>query len=315
MRLPSAGRFVPFFVAALVSACSSAPKPADAVYETKNKAAEYAKLGDQFMAEGRYATALGYYQEALDAGSSVDDLPGVAASRVSMGRAYAAAGQAEDARREYETALEYALMAGSTAARSAAKAGLGELEYAAGRYQAALELFEEAVASASGSDESGADKARAVALHDRAVAKAALGDIAGAKTDLGEAEALNRRAKRWSELASNRYVLASILAGEGNLEGALGAALEALDADKRGENARGIPQDLAACARLSMRLGRDTEAWGYWRRSLDSALAIDDAQAVRTALEALVELAAGLGRRADEARYSAMLEKLSSSGR
>ncbi len=301
--------------AVLMCACSTAPKPPDAVYETKNKAAEYAKLGDLSMAEGRYATALGYYEEALNAGSSVDDLPGVAASRVSMGRAYAAAGQNEDARREYETALEYALMGGSAAARSAAQAGLGELEYAAGRYQAALELFEKAVASAFASTESGADKAKAVALHDRAVAKAALGETAGAKNDLAEAESLNRKAKRWSELASNRYVLASILAGEGRLEEALKSALDALDADKRGENARSIPQDLAACARLSTRLGRDADAWGYWRRSFDSALAINDPEAVRTALTSLVELAGKLGKTSEQGRYAALLEKLSSSGR
>ncbi len=298
---------------ALSWSCSSAPKPVDAVFETKNRAAEFAKLGDQYMAGGRYSAALGYYEEALDAGSSVDDLAGIAASRASMGRAYAAAGQGEDARREYEAALEYALMAGSAAGQSSAKAGLGELEYAEGRIEAALGLFEEAAALASGADDGG--KARAVALHDRAVARAALGDVAGARADLAEAESLNRRTKRWAELGSNRYVLASILASEGDLELALAAAKDALDADKRGENARSIPSDLAACARLSSRLGLDGDAWGYWRRSFESGLAVDDEAAARKALAALVGLSESLGKSDEGRRYAAMLEKLDEADR
>jgi len=297
-------------LAMAVLSCSSAPKPPDAVFETKNKAAEYAKLGDQYMAEGRYSTALGYYEEALKAGSSVDDLEGVAASRVSMGRTYAAAGQADDARREYEAALEYALMARSQAAQSAAKAGQGELDFVAGDAKAALALFEEAVALAEAAGASGGDKARAVALHDRAVAKATLGDAAGAKADLAAAESLNLKAKRWSELASNRYVLASVLAGEENIEGALASALAALDADKRGESARSIPLDLAAAASLSSRLGRDSEAWGYWRRSFESGVAVDDAASVRKALTALVDLADKLGKAAQKERYATLLKKL-----
>jgi len=295
-------------ILALSFSCSTAPKPAEAVFDTKNKAAEFAKLGDQYMAEGRFAAALGYYEEALSAGSSVDDLGGIAASRVSMGRAYAAAGQPEDARREYVAALEYALMAGSAAGQSAAKAGIGELEYAEGRIGAALGLFEEAAALASAAEDGG--KARAVALHDRAVAKSALGDAAGARADLAEAESINRRAKRWAELASNRYVTASILASEGDLELALTAAKDALEADKKGENSRGIVSDLAACARLSARLGRGEDAWGYWRRSFESGLAVDDEAAVRGALAALVGLSDGLGKAAEGRRYAAMLASL-----
>jgi tetratricopeptide (TPR) repeat protein len=275
------------------------------VFETKNKAAEYAKLGDRYMAEGRFSTALGYYEEAQKAGASVDDLDGVAASRSSMGRAYAAAGQAADARREYEAALEYALMAGSPTAQSAAKAGLGELDFAAGKAEAALALFEEAVALASDSGASDGGKARAVALHDRAVAAAALGRAAAAKADLAEAQALNLKAKRWTELGSNRYVLASILAGEGALDQALAAALGALEADKRAG---------AAAARGAGGRARHAEAWGYWRRSVESALAIDDAASVRKALASLVDLAGRLGRTAEKERYAALLSKVGDEG-
>jgi tetratricopeptide (TPR) repeat protein len=299
--------------AVLALSCSSAPKPPDAVFEVKNKAAEYAKLGDQYMAEGKFSTALGYYEEAQKAGASVDDLIGVSASRSSMGRAYAAAGQADDARREYGTALEYAVMAGSGAAQSAAKSGLGELDYAAGRAEAALALFEEAVSLASPKDAGGGGKALAVALHDRAVAQAALGRASEAKADLAKAQELNLKDKRWAELGSNRYVLASILAGEGALAEALAAALGALEADKRAESAMSIPPDLAAAAGLSSRLGRDADAWGYWRRSFETGMAVDDAASVRKALGALVDLAGKLGKAEDKARYSKLLERLDDS--
>jgi tetratricopeptide (TPR) repeat protein len=296
--------------AILAAACSTAPKPPDAVFEVKNKAADYAKLGDKYMAEGDFSAALGYYELAQKAGASVDDLEGVAASRASMGRAYAAAGQAEDARREYEGALEYALMASSATAQSAAKAGLGELDFAAGKAEAALALFEEAASLASAAGASDGGKARAVALHDRAVAKAALGRAAEAEADLAEAQSLNVKAKRWTELGSNRYVLASILAGSGELDRALAAALGALEADKRAESARNIPLDLAAAASLSSRLGRDADAWGYWRRSFESALAMDDGSSVRKSLVALVDLAGELGEAADKERYAKLLAAL-----
>jgi tetratricopeptide (TPR) repeat protein len=296
--------------AVLAVACSTAPKPPDAVFEVKNKAAEYAKLGDRYMAEGNFSAALGYYELAEKAGASVDDLEGVAASRASMGRAYAAVGQADDARREYEGALEYALMAASAAAQSAAKAGLGELDFAAGKAEAALALFEEAVSLAPSGAASDGGRARAIALHDRAVAKAALGRAADAEADLAEAQSLNLKAKRWTELGSNRYVLASILALSGELDRALSAALGALEADKRAESARNIPLDLAAAASLSSRLGRDAEAWGYWRRSFESALAMDDGPSARKSLSALVDLAGKLGKAAEKERYAKLLAKL-----
>ena len=69
-------------------------------------------------------------------------------------------------------------------------------------------------------------------------------------------------------------------------------ALKALEADKKAENGRGITGDLAAVAKLSIRLGRKVEAWDYWLRCFDSAMAIDDPVTVRKALTALISLAA-----------------------
>ena len=165
------GFLLPLALASVLTAvsCSSAPKAPEAVFDAHNKAVDLAKLGDGFMNRALYGQALQYYTDALAASSSVDDLEGISADHVSMGRAYIAVGETAAAEAEYRAAGEYARMSGSGAAMSAAKAGLGEIAFAKGDRERALSLFEEAVTLASGGD-----KALAIALHDRAVAKAAL---------------------------------------------------------------------------------------------------------------------------------------------
>lgn len=121
---------------------------------------------------------------------------------------------------------------------------------------------------------------------------------------------MNLKAKRWVELGANRYALASALSGAGKTAEALAAALGALEADKRAENARAVPGDLAAVASLSAKLGKDSDSWDYWRRSFDSALAVDDPRSVRKALSALVELAPRRGKEGDGERYASLLAKL-----
>ncbi|MDA8426218.1 MAG: tetratricopeptide repeat protein, partial [Treponema sp.] len=288
-----------------LASCSSAPKAPDAVYDTRNKAADYAKLGDGFMATAQYELAEKYYREALQADSSVDNLEGVSKSHTSLARAYLAAGKSDEARSQFASALDYGRMAGSGPASSLATSGLGEVAYREGDKEGALKLFEGAV-SLAGADGS----SLAVALHDEGVVKAALGRKPEAMADLERAASINLGLKRWIELAANRYVMASLLASGNRLEEASAMALSALDADKRAENGRGIAGDLAALASLATRMDRKAEAWDYWRRCFDSALANGEPAEVRTALTALVALADGLGKTAEKERYAALLAKL-----
>lgn len=296
--------------AAAATGCSSAPKPPDAVFVVANQGAEYAKLAEAQLAQGKLEESLRLYEEARRAYSSVDDLRGVASTRAALGRAWLAAGKLEEAEREFGLALDYARMAGGGDAASAALSGLGELAWRRGEAAEALRLFSEA-ASLAGKDSA----ALAVALHDSATVQAATGAVAEAKAGLARSAAINLRLKRWTELASDRYVLASILAKEGDLEGALREADAALDADRRAENGRGLVLDLAASARILQRLGREAEAYGRWRRSFDAALAVDDAAGVRKALEALLPLAAALGKTGDEAYWKDLLGRLDAAGR
>ncbi len=301
---------------AFCAACSTAPRNAGVIYETKNKAVDFAKLGDGFMATGQYDQAMSYYGQALQASRSVDDLEGIASIQSSMGKAYATAGMAADARAAYESSLERARMAASAPAEAVALTGLGELDYAEGKRDAALARFDAALARLASEGkppkdkDKAAHKAYAIALHDRAVARVAMGRAAEARADLDAAAAINEKAKRWVELAANRYVLASMLASEAKLEEALAMALSALEADKTAENGRGITGDLAAAGALAQRLGRDDEAFGYWKRSFEAALAIDDARAARAALSVLPALASKLKKPGEEARYAALLAQL-----
>lgn len=311
----SPGAILPIALALALMAgaasCSTAPKAPDAVCDAHNKAAELAKLGDGFLAKALYDQALRYYEDALAASSSVDDLEGVAADRASMGRAYLSAGETAAAEAEYQAASEYARMSGSAGARSSAEAGLGEVAFARGDAGGALSRFEEAaaIAAAGGAKD---EKALAIALHDRGIAKAALARRIDALGDFAKAEALNLKAKRWTELGANRYAIASALAADGRTAAALAAALGALDADKRAESARAIPLDLAAAASLSAKLERDSDAWDYWRRSFDSALSGGAAAPAKKALVALVDLAPKLKKDAEGKRYAEMLAKLES---
>jgi len=121
---------------------------------------------------------------------------------------------------------------------------------------------------------------------------------------------MNLKARRWTELGANRYALASALSRQGKAELALAAALGALDADKRAENARAVPLDLAAAASLSQKLGKAADAWDYWRRCFDSGLSADDAASVRRSLTALVALAPPLKKGKDGERYAQLLGRL-----
>lgn len=290
---------------AFAAACSTSPKSKGVVFDTRNQAVEYAKLADGFFSRGEYDSAVQFYHQALDGNSRVDNVEGVARTRASLGRVYLASGDAERAAIEFDEALIYAQISEVRAAIALAKAGLGELAYVKGEHETALALFEEAIVLAA--DDAGV---LAVALHDSATAQAALGRVPEAKANLERAQAINIKIKHWAELAANRYVLASILAKEGTLEQALAMVLSALEADRNAENGKGLASDLAAAASISRRLGKPQAAYAYWRRSFDTALASNDAGAVRKALGALIELAGELAIDKDVSKWAALLSKL-----
>ena len=288
-----------------LGSCSSAPKRQTAVVERKNEAAEYSGLADGFLASGQYSSALQYYGEALDASLSVDDVAGAVKSRGSLGRAYLAVGDLDDAEREFGDALEDARALGEPALVALCLSNLGELRYARGERDAADALFAEAEGLAAG-DEAIA----AVVAHNRGVVAMARADYAAAEAYVLRSAAANEKARRWVELGSNRYALASIANARGDLPGAVAWALSALEADKRAENSPGIGADLEALARLRLKSGDGAAAFDYYRRAFGVWLSLGRADDAERCLVALTDLASSLGKDEYAARYEALLARL-----
>lgn len=298
---------------ALAASCSSAPKKAAAVVTAKNDAAEFSRLGDGFMAAGQYAAALQYYGEALDSNLSVDNVEGAIASRGSIGRVYLAMASFDDARREFADALEDARAFGKPPLIALCLSNAGELAYAEGVARGSAPgaaasadlLFAEAEPLAAG-DEAVA----AVVAHNRGVAAMARGELDIAEAYIMKSAAANERARRWVELGSNRYALASIYNSRGDIPGALVWAWKALESDKAAENSPGIGADLEALARLNRKSGDDGAAFDLYRRSFGVWLSLGRAAEAERCLVALNELAAELGKEGYARRYAELLERI-----
>lgn len=299
---------VPFILFALAS-CSSAPKAPDEVFDVRNKSSDYLKLADGLVSQGQYEGAEKFYRQAMDGYSSVDWLSGTALAHHSLGRLRLLETDLEGAAAEFTKAADYARLATGQAdaalAASLAAAGLGEVAFRRGDKPEALERFEEAV-NLAGTDE----RALAVALHDRASANSAAGDQTGATADLDRAAAINRKLKRWAELASNDYLRSLILERQGDLAGALAQAGEALANDRKAENSYGVTGDLARLGELSTKLGKTDEAYWYWRRAFDAALGANLPRETLRALDGLLGVLEAAGRGAETKDWSSMRDKL-----
>lgn len=292
-------------IAAAGSACSSAPKRPSEVVAVKNEAADYSRLADGFLAAGQYASALQYYGEALTSNLSVDNIEGSIIARSSLGRVYLALRQYNDAERELGDALEDARAFGKPALIALCLSNLGELRYAGNDKAAADSLFTEAETLAVSNE-----AVVALVAHNRGVVAMSRGDYAAAEAFLAKSAALNERARRLSELASDRYVLASVAHAKGDLPGAIAWAGKALAADKAAENAPGIGADLEALAQLHRKAGHDDIAFDLYRRAFGVWLSLNRESDGERCLVALADLAASLGKESYLARYQALLDKV-----
>ena len=254
----------------LTTPSSSTPRKAAAVVTAKNDAAEFSRLGDGFLASGQYASALQYYGEALDSNLSVDNVEGAIASRGSIGRVYLAMTSFDDARREFTDALEDARALGKPSLVALCLSNAGELTYAEGVSQGSAASAATTTAAAAAADllfaeaeplAAGDEAVAAVVAHNRGIAAMARGELVAAEAYILKSAAANEIARRWVELGSNRYALASIANARGNLPAALDWARKALESDKAAENSPGIGADLEALARLSRKLRRQVGAF------------------------------------------------------
>jgi tetratricopeptide (TPR) repeat protein len=308
-HMPNRGHNIGLSLIALLTlcfsalACSSAPKKAVDTVALKNEAADYAKLADDFFFKGQYLSALQFYGEALDLNLSVDNIEGVIVARNALGRTLLVLGRLDDAEREFTDALRDGRPFGKPALIAQSLSNLGELYYTRSKLEEAETFLLEAERLAPTND-----AVWAVVAHNRGVVAVARGDLSGARAYLLKAEQANERAKRWSVLGTNRYVLASVAHAQGSLEEALRWAEQALAADKAAENSLGIGADLEALGRLSRRAGRPEQAFEYFRRSFGLWLALGKDRDAERVLRELRELALELGEEDYALRYGRMLE-------
>ena len=294
----------------ILASCSSAPKPTAEVVARKNQAAEYSKLGDDFMAKRDYASALRFYEESLRENRAVDNGGGAVVSLNSIGRVYLAAGKQTEAEATFREALDYAEALNSPSLRALSLANLGEALYARGMREGALILFQEGLPLAARDE-----RTLAVILHDRAVIYRDQERWEEAETDLRRAAGINQRLKRLSEYGANLYMLGNIASKRGNLRSAQDFVRQALAADKTAENSSGIAADLEALAALAIKTENPEDAFNYYRRAFDVFVSMDSApNALRCAL-ALTNLAAELSRDEDEARYAEYAKRIQSAGK
>ncbi len=301
-------------LATLLGACSTAPKnKSDEVAARKNRAAEYTASGNAYYGQAQYAEALSFFNLALADNIAIDNEGGVARSYNSIGKVLMATGDLGRAEESFRQALALARRLEDPSLVSQSANNLGEVYLEREDAPEALRLFEEALAAAGPMAPRAAAAASAesaVILHNIGSAQKKLGRLDQALDYLNRALAINGELKRHAEMASNHYMIASVLSKKGEFDAARAQAESALRLDKQVENSPGIARDLLALGLISARAGRSTDQYEYLRKSwlIYQTLGLQrDEQAVLTDL---ADVAERLGKTAEAASYRQRLGEL-----
>lgn len=286
--------------------CSSIKQGNNVIYEQKNEAAGYIKLADDFVSKGQYASALQYYNQALETNLLVDNQEGAIKARSSLGRVYLLIQEYDLALRELQHALEDARNFKDPDLVALCLSNMGEFYYAKNNLDEALKVLQEAQTTVAKKNM----KLLAVIMHNIAVVYVKTGKFEEAKPLLKNASTINLQEKRWSEYAANCYTLGLVANKTGNNAEAEQWMLKALDGDKNAENSRGILLDLEALGKLAEKKGSNETAFDYYRRAFYVALLLNDVSAAKRCITELIALSEKLGRVDDARRYAEMLAKL-----
>jgi len=288
---------------ALLSACSSAPPAPEGVQDRKNRAADYLKFGRQAFQEAQYDQALSFYLTAVDLDTAVDHEVGMAVAWNSVATAQTALGLVDDAKASL-------VQAEALAALSADKTVM--LQVAVNVVQAAL---------AAGDTDEARRRLTALKPFPATAEGAALDHALGtlekntghpveALAAYDRALAVNQKLGLKQELASNRFMKASVLAQQGQAAAARAELEGALALDKVMENTMGIGQDWRALGTLALKRGDKNAAFGAYVRAarLFQAAGLTDQQ--RKTVQMLLPVTIELGLADETARYQAVLDRL-----
>lgn len=293
------------FIVMLYS-CSSLGKSDNVVYAQKNEAAGYLKLADDFTSKGQYASALQYYNQALETNLVVDNQEGAIKARSSLGRVYLLINEYGEAYKELQHAYEDAKYYGDKDLIALCLCNLGEYYYTQNKLDESLAALQEAKSLVSKSNM----ELLAVILHNTAVVYVKQTRYDEAKVLLENASSINSKAKKWSEFASNCYTLGLIANKTGNNAQAEQWMQKALEGDKKAENSRGILLDLEALGKLAEKSGSYQKAFDYYRRAFYIALLLNDAGAAKRCITELITISEKIGRTDDVNRYEELLKKI-----
>lgn len=273
-----------------LASCSSAPKAPDGIYLRRNETARYIDLAAKGAREGLRSEAILFYEEAYRLATSVDDAKSRVSALDGLATVYASGVPSV---KDAVPSAEASGIAGTASAWGAPKDAASCRKLASAVAAASLsseliawaQILEAEAALKAGSDEdnrgaaslaqsaasalSGKSAERARALRALGSARKALGDSSGALSALDEAASIDRKRKRFTELASDLYLAASVHSKLGNYPAARTALLDALDNDRRAENAAGIGADYRALAMVAEKAGDAGAAVAYFEAARD----------------------------------------------
>ncbi len=298
-------------LAAILLSCSSAPKKTDVVLEKKNLAAEYTEFGNSYFNQGNYNQALEFFVLALSANISVDNEEGIAQSQNSIGKVLVAIGELDLAEQKFSQSLDLAYKIDSPLLIIQSANNLGEVHMQRGDLQKAVSLFQEALKQINdpGRGPSGKEDKRgegAIVFHNLGSAYKKLNELDKALEFLGNAVEINLELKRFEELASNYYMIASIHSKNGDYETALNYANLALQNDKIVENSLGIGKDLYALGAIKAKAGQHEQAYDFFYKSYQVYQALTVYREILKILPHLILAAENTGRDEEAEQYRSL---------
>jgi tetratricopeptide (TPR) repeat protein len=245
----------------LLFSCSSAPKVPPEIVVTRNEGGRLVQLGAKALREGAQDAARDYYTEAYRLFTLVDEPEGRIRALDGLSRF---APNGEELRAQAERIAQE-----SGKDDLVALASLLTAEYDLHSTDKALveKAAEIAFRGANGLSKRPMDKARALRIY--ASALKTLGRYPEALKVLDEAAGIDKGKRAYTEYASDKYLSASIYSKTDRYPEAWTNLWEALDYDRRAENAGGIGADYLAMALVSEKQGNREDAKKFLQRSLD----------------------------------------------
>lgn len=247
------------------SSCSSLPGNKDPrSIEIKNKAAAYHDDGISLYNRGKYQQALDLFHLAYQMNASVDYEVGIVLTLNSIGKTRLATLEYAEALNSFEQALIIAERINNRSLVLRTKGNLGDYYSKTNDLETAYRLlYDEFRLEKSVKSEESAHIAHSLSLILRKELK-----YEEALEYLRQSLSYNKKNKAYRALAADYYMMASIHSLQKKYSEALVYALSALNYDKMIEYSQGIASDLEALSLISDKMGNNSDADYYKRRSL-----------------------------------------------